>query len=143
MRSAAGWLTTLPPWAQCFLSVTLQEDGVANGVEAFHKHLPIEALRGEKVTARLWHVPRGGQPCVLCMRLFVRSHDIRRHSSNGPQGSAYRDLAACLSWVCCSDVKARQGSRSKVSSRWVPAGRVAAGGPAAALGGPQGARQCQ
>lgn len=27
----------------------LQEDGVARGVEAFHKHLPIEALRGEKV----------------------------------------------------------------------------------------------
>ena len=30
--------------------IALQEDGVANGVEAFHKHLPIEALRGGKVT---------------------------------------------------------------------------------------------
>jgi hypothetical protein len=54
-----------------------------------------------------------GQPYVLCMRLFIWSHDICRRSFNHPQGKAYCDDSACLSWVCCSDVKARQGSWSK------------------------------
>jgi len=37
-----------------------EEDGVARGVEAFHKHLPIQALRGERVEWNLADPPQRG-----------------------------------------------------------------------------------
>lgn len=64
-----------------------QEDGVAAGVDAFHRHLPIEALRGEKV---VWKLADPPQRSAARKALAAASNVvIRQPTKAGWEGSKY------------------------------------------------------
>ena len=78
-------------------TVVAQEDGAARGLEAFHKQLPLAALRGERVEWKL---------------------------ADPPQRSATRKVANMLMWGTCSQPAATELNKYRTDSHPAAASHV-------------------